>query len=39
MAGRGWYVADQPTPSMTWRDRLFTHWPVTPDALRPHVPG
>ncbi|WP_394295584.1 DUF2071 domain-containing protein [Natrinema pallidum] len=24
---------------MTWRDRLFTHWPVTPDALRPHVPG
>ncbi len=24
---------------MTWRDGLFTHWPVDPDALRPHVPG
>ncbi|MXV62655.1 DUF2071 domain-containing protein [Natronorubrum sp. JWXQ-INN-674] len=24
--------------SMTWRDGLFIHWPVDPDALRPHVP-
>lgn len=24
---------------MTWRDGLFVHWPVDPDALRPHVPG
>lgn len=23
---------------MTWRDGLFCHWPVDPDALRPHVP-
>ncbi|MFD1565098.1 YqjF family protein [Haloarchaeobius amylolyticus] len=25
--------------AMTWRDGLFVHWPVDPDALRPHVPG
>lgn len=24
--------------AMTWRDGLFLHWPVAPDALRPHVP-
>ncbi|WP_152419153.1 YqjF family protein [Natrinema gari] len=24
--------------SMTWRDGLFIHWPVDPDALRPHIP-
>ncbi len=24
---------------MTWRDGLFVHWPVDPDALRPHVPS
>ena len=23
---------------MTWRDLLFAHWPVDPDALRPSVP-
>lgn len=23
---------------MTWRHGLFVHWPVDPDALRPHVP-
>ncbi len=23
---------------MTWRDGLFCHWPVDPDALDPHVP-
>lgn len=23
---------------MTWRDGLFVHWPVDPDAIRPHVP-
>ena len=23
---------------MTWRDGLFAHWPVDPDALQPHVP-
>jgi uncharacterized protein YqjF (DUF2071 family) len=23
---------------MTWRDGLFAHWPVDPDALRPRVP-
>ena len=23
---------------MTWRDGLFAHWPIDPDALRPHVP-
>ena len=23
---------------MTWRDLLFAHWPVSPDALRPHIP-
>nr|WP_243637811.1 DUF2071 domain-containing protein [Natrarchaeobius chitinivorans] len=25
--------------SMTWRHGLFAHWPVDPDAVRPHVPG
>lgn len=25
--------------AMTWRDGLFVHWPVDPDALRSHVPG
>ncbi|MFA9416315.1 YqjF family protein [Natrinema sp. HArc-T2] len=25
--------------SMTWRDGLFAHWRVDPEALRPHVPG
>ncbi|MBX3359776.1 MAG: DUF2071 domain-containing protein [Phycisphaeraceae bacterium] len=24
--------------AMTWHDLLFMHWPVSPDALRPHVP-
>ncbi|WP_247730470.1 YqjF family protein [Halovivax limisalsi] len=23
---------------LTWRDGLFCHWPIEPDALRPHVP-
>ena len=23
---------------MTWRDLLFAHWPVPPEALRPHLP-
>ncbi len=25
--------------SMTWHDLLFLHWPVDPEALRPHVPA
>lgn len=39
-----WSFADGASPnaphvaSMTWRDGLFTHWPVDPDELRPHVP-
>ncbi|AXR79485.1 YqjF family protein [Natrarchaeobaculum sulfurireducens] len=39
-----WRVPDGASPtaphiaSMTWRDGLFAHWPIEPDALRPHVP-
>ncbi|MBZ6494839.1 YqjF family protein [Natrinema longum] len=39
-----WPFADESFPktphvaSMTWRDGLFAHWPIDPDALRPHVP-
>lgn len=39
-----WPVADVASPkapyvgAMTWRKGLFVHWPIDPEALRPHVP-
>ncbi|AGB38294.1 YqjF family protein [Natronococcus occultus] len=39
-----WPVADEASPkapyvgAMTWRKGLFVHWPIDPEALRPHVP-
>ncbi|WP_255192832.1 YqjF family protein [Natronobeatus ordinarius] len=36
------WAAGPTTPhlfSMTWRDGLYLHWPVSPDRLRPHVPA
>jgi uncharacterized protein len=39
-----WPVDDVSSPkapyvaAMTWRNGLFAHWPVDPEALRPHIP-
>lgn len=30
--------AERPVLAQTWRDLLFMHWPVPPDALRPLIP-
>lgn len=36
---RPWQIPDRPwAMRMTWRDLLFAHWPVPPEALRPHLP-
>jgi len=36
---RPWPAPTRPWAlAMTWRDLLFAHWPVDPDALRPSLP-
>jgi uncharacterized protein YqjF (DUF2071 family) len=36
---RPWPVPRRPwSLKMSWHDLLFLHWPVEPDALRPHIP-
>jgi uncharacterized protein YqjF (DUF2071 family) len=37
---RPWSLPDRPwVMGQTWNELLFAHWPVDPDALRPHVPA
>lgn len=39
-AHRPWPVPDRPwLQGQTWRDLLFAHWPLPPEALRPAVPA
>src|SRR3954452_365601 len=38
-AHRPWPPPDGPRViAQTWQDLLFAHWPVSPEALRPHIP-
>jgi len=38
-AHRPWPPPDGPwVIAQTWQDLLFAHWPVSPEALRPHIP-
>ena len=38
-AHRPWPLPESPwVMAQTWRDVLFAHWRVSPEALRPHVP-
>lgn len=40
VAHRPWPLPQGPwVMAMRWHDLLFAHWPLAPDALRPHIPA